>query len=57
MTVQQRGRAAGVKRKKLKNRKERKHAQLSKDKDMGISRINWETKFEKGEISENTKGK
>lgn len=29
------GRVVGVKNKKLKNQKERKHAQLSKDKDMG----------------------
>lgn len=44
-------------KKKLKNQKERKHAQLSKDKDMGLSRINWKAKFEKGEIPEKTKTK
>lgn len=51
-----------MKKKKLKNQKEkvkeakkRKHVRLSKD--MGIYRINWKAKFEKGEIPEKTKGK
>lgn len=47
-----RGRAVVVKKKKLKNQKERKDAQLSKDKDMGVSRISRKAKFEKGEIPE-----
>lgn len=53
-----------MKKKKLKNQKEkvkeakkRKHVRLSKDKDMGIYRINWKAKFEEGEIPEKTKGK
>lgn len=63
MTVQQKREGSWVK-KKLKNQKEkvkeekkREHVWLSKDKDMGIYRINWKAKFEKGEIPEKTKGK
>lgn len=41
----------------VKNQKERKHVQLSKDKDVGVSRINGKARFEKGEIPEKTKGK
>lgn len=43
------GRAVVVKNEKLKQKKESKHVELSKDKDMGIYRINWNAKIEKGE--------
>lgn len=43
------GRAVGVKKEKLKKQNERKHVELSKDKDMVIYRLNWEAKLEKGE--------
>lgn len=38
-----------MKKEKLKKQNERKHVELSKDKDMAIYRLNWEAELEKGE--------
>lgn len=38
-----------MKKEKLKQQKESKHVELSKDKDMGIYRITWKDELEKGE--------